>query len=575
MVIPIESPIPSFILGIGVGVIGLMSGIISLFLMAPHAEYIRPRLLRRIVRFVYFSILLFLTGVLLSITFFILYTGVGGIELTLSMQLLAQFTLYIDLIGWIFLSFGVIALYREWIEGSAELRLKLREKETEIETKAGTGLGIPKPDEIPPFVVDELRKDIKTINQRLEDLGIPAGVIKEVKPRKGIPETLKQEIELIQAKIELTRDFYGLEKPVWYFMKLGNFYFESKDYEKAIEQYKEVLEKEPENANALFNRGRAYEEKGYHDKAIEDYDIYLEKINPSEAAAYNNRGLAYDELKQHERAIDDYNKAIELDPNNGTAYSNRGLAYGGLKQHERAIDDYNKAIELDPNDETAYSNRGSAYRKLKRYEKAIEDHNKALELNPEYAGAYGNRGNVYYDKGNYERAIEDYNKVLEINPGDIKAYLNRGVAYRKLKQHAKEQEDYKKALELDPNHVEAMLNFSESYIITKNYVYAHEMADRALNIAEESKDIIIAHFLMVCSSMFQNKKEDAKSQLNRLIEYLEKIKDWTLTWDFSDIKQAMESSDVDENAKSLMLSLIELLENKITVDEFKHNFVAQ
>ena len=224
MVIPIESPIPSFMLGIGVGVIGLMSGIISLFLMAPHAEYIRPRLLRRIVRFVYFSILLFLTGVLLSITFFILYIGVGGIELTLSMQLLAQFTLYIDLIGWIFLSFGVIALYREWIEGSAELRLKLREKETEIETKAGTGLDIPKPEEIPPFVIDELRKDIKTINQRLEELGIPAGVIKEVKLREEIPEALKHEIELIQAKIEVTGEFYGLEKPISYFINLGNFY---------------------------------------------------------------------------------------------------------------------------------------------------------------------------------------------------------------------------------------------------------------------------------------------------------------------------------------------------------------
>jgi Tfp pilus assembly protein PilF len=165
--------------------------------------------------------------------------------------------------------------------------------------------------------------------------------------------------------------------------------------------------------------------------------------------------------------------------------------------------------------------------------------------------------------------------VLEINPGDIKAYLNRGVAYRKLKQHEKEQKDYKKALELDPNNITVMLNFSESYIITKNYVDAHEMAERALNIAEESKDVIISHFLMVCSFLFQNKKEDAKRQLNRLIDYLETIKDWTLKWDFSDIKQAIESSNLDEDAKSLMLSLIELLENKITLNEFKSILAAQ
>jgi hypothetical protein len=55
-----------------------------------------------------------------------------------------------------------------------------------------------------------------------------------------------------------------------------------------------------------------------------------------------------------------------------------------------------------------------------------------------------------------------------------------------------------------------------------------------------------------------------------LIDYLERIKDWTLEWDFSDIKQAIESSELEEGAKSLMLSLTELLENKITLDEFKN-----
>ena len=162
--------------------------------------------------------------------------------------------------------------------------------------------------------------------------------------------------------------------------------------------------------------------------------------------------------------------------------------------------------------------------------------------------------------------------MLEINPRDSQAYLNRGVAYRKLKQHEKEQEDYKKALELDPNYVGTMLNFSESYIITKNYESAHAIAEKALNIVEGSEDIIMSHFLMFCSSLFQNKKEDAKSQLNRLVDHLEKIKDWMREWDFSDIKQAIESSELDEEPKTLMLLLIELLGNKITLDEFKSIF---
>ena len=175
--------------------------------------------------------------------------------------------------------------------------------------------------------------------------------------------------------------------------------------------------------------------------------------------------------------------------------------------------------------------------------------------------------------GKSEEAIKHFDKVIELNPEYADAYSSRGAAYTHLKQYERAKEDFKKLLDLNPNEAIAMLNLSESYIITKNYVNAHEMAERALSIAEEHEAIIMSHFTMICSSLLQNKTEDATSQLNRLIDYLEKIKEWALTWDFSDVAPAI--SRLDEDAKSLMLSLIELLENKITLDEFKHNFVAQ
>jgi tetratricopeptide (TPR) repeat protein len=223
---------------------------------------------------------------------------------------------------------------------------------------------------------------------------------------------------------------------------------------------------------------------------------------------------------------------------------------------------------LNPDYTDAYFNRGLAYGGKGEFDSAIEDYNRAIELNPDYTAAYLNRGNAYTEKGDFDRAIEDYDKVIELNPDYTAAYFNRGLAYGRLNQSEKEQEDYKKVLELDPNYILAMSNLVESYILTKNYSSAHEIAGRASDIAEESEDVIISHFLMVCLSLLQNKKEDATSQLNRLINYLEKVKDWTLTWDFSDVALAI--SRLDEDAKSLMLSLIELLENKITLDEFKN-----
>jgi Flp pilus assembly protein TadD len=56
-------------------------------------------------------------------------------------------------------------------------------------------------------------------------------------------------------------------------------------------------------------------------KAISDYTKALE-INPRDAEAYYNRGIAYGEKGQYDEAISDYNKALEINPISAEAYNN-------------------------------------------------------------------------------------------------------------------------------------------------------------------------------------------------------------------------------------------------------------
>jgi tetratricopeptide (TPR) repeat protein len=55
--------------------------------------------------------------------------------------------------------------------------------------------------------------------------------------------------------------------------------------------YSKAIEINPQDANAYFNRGNAYEEKSDHDRAIAEYSKVIE-INPQDANAYFNRGSA-------------------------------------------------------------------------------------------------------------------------------------------------------------------------------------------------------------------------------------------------------------------------------------------
>jgi tetratricopeptide (TPR) repeat protein len=64
------------------------------------------------------------------------------------------------------------------------------------------------------------------------------------------------------------------------------------------------------------------------------------------AEAFYNRGVAYDNKGQPDRAIEDYDQAIRLNPNHAKAFYNRGVAYTIKRQHDRAIEDFDHAIWL-------------------------------------------------------------------------------------------------------------------------------------------------------------------------------------------------------------------------------------
>jgi len=53
--------------------------------------------------------------------------------------------------------------------------------------------------------------------------------------------------------------------------KLGDQYFNSGEYELAIQEYTEYLKLRPKHVKTIYNRGRAYEEMGIYQRALEDF----------------------------------------------------------------------------------------------------------------------------------------------------------------------------------------------------------------------------------------------------------------------------------------------------------------
>jgi tetratricopeptide (TPR) repeat protein len=91
--------------------------------------------------------------------------------------------------------------------------------------------------------------------------------------------------------------------------KLGEVLASQDRYDESIEEYKAILNRDPENAEILNNLGVIYFRKKTYEEALR-YLLRAVEIDPDIGYIHNNLGMVYAEMGMHEKARDEYEKAI-------------------------------------------------------------------------------------------------------------------------------------------------------------------------------------------------------------------------------------------------------------------------
>ena len=167
------------------------------------------------------------------------------------------------------------------------------------------------------------------------------------------------------------------------------------DAASAVTAYSQAIESrnlEPEVlANALLNRGLAYQRLNEHEFAVDDYtaamriDAMSAKLR---ALALYNRGLSYQRLQRNAQAIEDFTSALFLDSQFSHAYYSRGTLLRDSGQHLFALADFDKAVRFSyPDLARVYVAESITYEKLRRTTDARDALNKALAADPAYEPA--------------------------------------------------------------------------------------------------------------------------------------------------------------------------------------------
>ena len=117
----------------------------------------------------------------------------------------------------------------------------------------------------------------------------------------------------------------------------------------AVEYFETAIRLFPDNLEIRLNAGITFQEFGYPDRAIEQYD-YIISVDSLFYNAYFNKAYVYLEyLGEYGKAVEFFNKSLELDVESYPAYYNRGFAYELMGNLDAAESDYRKALEIKPN----------------------------------------------------------------------------------------------------------------------------------------------------------------------------------------------------------------------------------
>ena len=169
----------------------------------------------------------------------------------------------------------------------------------------------------------------------------------------------------------ISRKFDKIENPnLRMIFDIANFYKNSKQYDKAIEYYTQIIltlsEDSDIKSDLLYRRGGSYERLDDYKKADKDLLNSL-KINPDDAYVLNY--LAYSWLERDHRideAIDMLEKAYSLKSNDPYITDSIGWAYYLIENYVEAEKYLKRAVELMPDDPIVNDHYGDILWKLDR-----------------------------------------------------------------------------------------------------------------------------------------------------------------------------------------------------------------
>lgn len=240
---------------------------------------------------------------------------------------------------------------------------------------------------------------------------------------REISDTLRLRLTGEQL-VQVTKHY--TENTEAYQLYLKGMYYWNKDtpddFQKAIEAFKQAIDKDPNYALAYAGLAHTYASMSFEGVITPEQGLQLTLAAASKAIQLDDRlaeahtamgsalWLKWDMTGQNR----EYSRALELNPNLVYALHFHSQYFRIKRRFDEAIVEAKKAQSLDPLSEETNNALGATYYWAGRYDEAIAQYKKTLALNRNYAQTYDYLSDAYARKKMNREAIDAEQKYLSL-----------------------------------------------------------------------------------------------------------------------------------------------------------------
>jgi len=301
------------------------------------------------------------------------------------------------------------------------------------------------------------------------------------------------------------------------------------EYSKAIESLESLKQFEVEDSmleKVVFDLGLAYSRQGDKERAILEFQEFVEKYPQSELinSAHFELGKDLYHLKKYKLALTELEKT-----STDEALYLRGKASKELGNQEEEITAFKELREKYPQSDfsqEAYFRLGNYYYNQKRYKEAIEEFNRIIQFFPQSPLLSESNywmGWSYFKLTDYKKANEYFNKVEEDEENldlEQRARFMAAESWYNLKDYQKAREAYEKFIEMFPEgnfSANARYAIAWTYLEDKEYKSSIEEFKKLISIYPDSKFTEEAQFRVGKNYFLSGNKDIAKAELGKFI----------------------------------------------------------